>query len=129
MQRIDEYFRSIQDIIASSKIVASSSIEYVKVLDAEGYVRGALTLIDGSELRILEYTIIRGGQPIVSKYRFQWQRLGEFLVRWNNAPHHPEVETHPYHKHVKGEERPRPSEAKSLASVLVEIEKMMATQR
>ena len=46
MQTIDEYFKEIQDIIANLKIVASTDIEYVKVLDHEGYMWGTLTFID-----------------------------------------------------------------------------------
>lgn len=122
MQTIDGYFKEIQDIIAKSKIVASTDIEYVKVLDHEGYMRGTLTFIDGSELRLLEYTSISHRQPTVLRYRFQWQTAEEFIARWNNAPHHPEVETFPYHKHVKGEGRPKPSRATNLISVLKEIE-------
>jgi len=125
MRTIDDYFKKIQDIIAKSKIVASINIEYIKVLDYEGYVRGTLTLIDGSELRLLEYTEISRGQPTVVRYRFQWQTAGELIARWNNAPLHPEVETFPHHKHVKGEERPKPSRAKSLISILKEIEAEM----
>lgn len=32
---------------------------------------------------------------------FHWQTAsGELLARWDNAPHHPELTTHPDHKHV-----------------------------
>jgi hypothetical protein len=122
MQTINDYFKKIQKTIVNSKIVASTNVEYIKVLENEGYIRGTLTLIDGSELRLLEYTNISRGQPIVLKYRFQWQTTEELIARWNNAPHHPEVETFPHHKHVKGEDKPKPSSATSLISVLKEIE-------
>ncbi|KPV63633.1 MAG: hypothetical protein AOA66_0765 [Candidatus Bathyarchaeota archaeon BA2] len=122
MQTIDEYFKKIQEIIANSRIVASTKIEYTKVLEHEGYMQGTLTLIDGSELRILEYTSISRGKPTVLRYRFQWQTAEELIARWNNAPHHPEVESFPHHKHVKGEDKPKPSRVTSLISVLKEIE-------
>jgi len=38
MQTIDEYFKKIQTIISNSKIVTSTNIEYVKVLENEGYI-------------------------------------------------------------------------------------------
>jgi hypothetical protein len=122
MQTIDDYFKKIQKIIANSKIVASTNIKYIKVLENEGYMQGNLTLIDGSELRLPEYTKISHGRPNVVKYRFQWQVAGELIARWNNAPHHPEVETFPHHKHVKAEDKPEPSNVKNLISVLKEIE-------
>lgn len=122
MQTIDEYFKKIQNAISNSKIVASTNIEYVKVLENEGYTRGTLTLIDGSELRLLEYAKISNGQAMILRYRFQWQAAGELITRWNNAPHHPEVETFPHHKHVKVEDKPKPSKATNLISLLKDIE-------
>jgi hypothetical protein len=36
-----------------------------------------------------------------SKYSYHWQtRTGELLLRWDNAPYHPEISTHPHHKHA-----------------------------
>lgn len=122
MQTIDDYFKKVQDIITNSKIVASTNIDYTKVLEREGYMRGTITLIDGSELRLFEYAKTSRKKPTVLKYRFQWQRAEEFIARWNNAPHHPEIETFPNHKHAKGENRPKPSRVKSLISILKEIE-------
>ena len=122
MQTIDEYFKKIQDTISNSKIVASTNIEYIKVLENEGYIRGTLTLIDGTELRLLEYTKITNNQAVTLRYRLQWQTEGELITRWNNAPHHPEIKTFPHHKHIKGEDKPKPSKTTNLISVLKEIE-------
>jgi len=44
---------------------------------------------------------------------------GEILIRWDNAPHHPEVPTHPNHKH-EGEQI-NPSVRVSVEEVLNEI--------
>lgn len=46
----------------------------------------------------------------------------EPITRWNNTPHHPEVERFPHHKHVKGEDKPKPSRATNLISLLKKIE-------
>jgi hypothetical protein len=43
MQTIDEYFKDVQATISESRVVASTSIEYIKVLENEGYIRGILT--------------------------------------------------------------------------------------
>lgn len=129
MQTIDDYFKRIQNIILNSKIVASTNIEYIKVLENEGYMRGTLTLIDGSELRLFEYTKITNGQAAILRYRFQWQTAGELIIRWNNAPHHPEVETFSQHKHVKGEDKPKPCKATNLTSVLHEIEAKIVSEK
>jgi len=54
--------RAVQTTISESRVVASTNAEYIKVLENEGYVRGVLTPIDGSELRLFEYVRITGGQ-------------------------------------------------------------------
>ena len=52
---------------------------------------------NGTELYVRE--IILGGQ--LGKYAFHWQAgTGDFIARWDNAAHWPEVETFPHHKHV-----------------------------
>lgn len=71
MQTIDEYFKKIQNINIS-KIVASTNIEYIKVLENEGCIRGTLTLIDGSELKLLEYTKISNVSAVL---KFQMKNL------------------------------------------------------
>ncbi|MBN2090455.1 hypothetical protein JW964_12650 [candidate division KSB1 bacterium] len=35
-----------------------------------------------------------------SKYSYHWQKAnGDLIIRWDNAPHHPEIKTHPFHLH------------------------------
>ncbi|HHY39195.1 MAG TPA: hypothetical protein GX507_09755 [Clostridia bacterium] len=56
-----------------------------------------ITFNDGSKLYARDY--IFGAQK--RKYSYHWQdKKGALLVRWDNAPHWPEIETHPHHKHV-----------------------------
>ncbi len=49
----------------------------------------------------------------------------KMVFRYDNAPHHPEVATHPHHKHIRGEERPKQSEEIGLRDVFLEIEAMI----
>jgi hypothetical protein len=38
----------------------------------------------------------------ISKYSFHWQDVaGNLICRWDNAPHHPELDNFPYHAHTK----------------------------
>lgn len=42
----------------------------------------------------------------VTTYRHHWQDgSGRLLKRWDNAPHHPEIETFPHHLHDGAEDR------------------------
>ena len=50
-------------------------------------------------LHAREYT-----EETLRNYAFHWQDVqDELRVRWDNAPHHEHIATHPHHKHV-GEE-------------------------
>jgi hypothetical protein len=59
-------------------------------------------------------------------YSFHWQdEEGELIIRWDNAPHHQEIETYPHHKHTPlGIEK---SYDITLNDVLNEIKKKKAT--
>ena len=78
-------------------------------------LRVRVEIIDGSLLHVREAFF-----PHASKYSYHWQtRTGELLLRWDNAPHHPEIPTHPHHKHEG--ERIGPSARVSGEDVLAEL--------
>jgi hypothetical protein len=72
-------------------------------------------IIDGSLLYVREAFF-----PHASKYSYHWQtRTGDLLLRWDNAPHHPEIPTYPHHKH-EGEQIV-PAARVSIEEVLAEL--------
>ena len=80
-------------------------------------------IIDGSLLYVREAMF-----PSTSKYSYHWQtRTGEMLLRWDNAPHHPAVPTHPHHKH-EGEQI-GPSARISIEDVLAELATRLQSKR
>ena len=48
------------------------------------------------------------------------------LLRYDNAPHHPEIETHPHHKHVG--DRVEPLHDHSLEALLEEAKQPLEQQ-
>jgi Family of unknown function (DUF6516) len=79
------------------------------------FLRARAEILDGSLLYVRELFF-----PDHSKYSYHWQsRTGEMLLRWDNAPHHPEIPTHPDHKHER--ERVGPSVRVSVEEVLAEL--------
>jgi len=62
----------------------------------------------------------------VSKYRHHWQdSTGRMIKRWDNAPHHPTVDTFPHHLHDGSEDDVGHSAItglEALQRILVEIE-------
>ena len=92
-------------------------LEVIEMIDEERVqlLRLRADLIDGSLLYVREAIF-----PHTSKYSYHWQtRTGEMLLRWDNAPYHPEIPTHPHHKHDG--ERIGPAARVSIEDVLAEL--------
>lgn len=65
-----------------------------------GLFRYKLMLRDGGLIEMFERFQVMKESVRVTKYSFHWQDVtGELRMRWDNAPHHPEVTTHPHHVH------------------------------
>ena len=57
-------------------------------------------------------------------YSYHWQDKNiNLIIRWDNSPHHQEISTHPYHKHIRG--TIEPSKEISLKEVMTYIEKQI----
>ena len=92
-------------------------IEVIRIVEEESvqYLRVRAEITDGSQLYVKELFL-----PNQSKYSYHWQTSrGRMLIRWDNAPHHPEVSTHPDHKHEG--KRLVPSARVSVEDVLAEL--------
>jgi hypothetical protein len=50
---------------------------------------------------------------------------GKRVFRYDNAPHHPEISTHPHHKHAGVRDTLSPTVEPMLAQILEEIEKLL----
>jgi Family of unknown function (DUF6516) len=104
-----EYYAVVQAAILAAPHVIRSDITFDEVTDSECYIRGILTMTGEIELHLAEYTIT---DPEIKrlKYRYHLQTLnGEMLARWDNAPHHPEVKSHPDHLHKDSKAHPSPA--------------------
>lgn len=95
-----EYYGTVQNAILAAAHVVQSDVSFDEISEEECYIRGVLTLTGGYQPHIAEYVVT---EPKLKrlKYRFHLQTSkGKMIVRWDNAPHHPEVKTHPDHLHV-----------------------------
>ena len=103
-------------VLRQSRIV--KSLEVLELVEEESvqFLRARAEIADGSVLHVRElFTSTH------SKYSYHWQDLtGETRLRWDNAPHHPEIPTHPDHKHESGQVSP--SNRVSIEEVLAELE-------
>jgi hypothetical protein len=84
------------------------------------HIKARLVLVDGSGLHVSEVWI----DSSLEKYSYYWlEETGETIVGWDNAPHHEEVETFPYHEHRKDEILP--SDPMSAERVLAFLEEKL----
>ena len=99
---IHKFVENIEKSIASSSIILSSSIQkhFGPELDTV-YFKGYLLIIDSSILEIAIFATRSNDTIAIDKYRFHYRdSAGEMLFRYDNAPHHPEIDTYPHHKHT-----------------------------
>ena len=95
------------------------NIEYSEDTDL-GVFEGRLSFIDGSVFDFVEFL-----SHTQIKYRFHLMDSNNNLtMRWDNAPHHKEVETFPYHKHTPN--GVKKSERKTLLKGLDEVFALVA---
>lgn len=62
--------------------------------------KAKLILADGSNLRVSEVWL----DGKLTKYAYYWlDEQNQVMQGWDNAPHHPRVESHPHHSHQEQE--------------------------
>lgn len=89
--------------------------EEVQVLSCRAVLK------DDSALYIRE-TVTREG----SRYSYHWQDKGEnLIIRWDNAPHYPEIATAPHHKHLGSKKDIAPSQETTFEDIFEVISKKL----
>ena len=97
---VRERLDSLRARLILSSVVVSFHYHQEETVGDIGYFRVRCTLIDGSELQLIERFRDATNAPVVEKYSFHWQRNdGTLICRWDNAPHHRDSATFPHHLH------------------------------
>ena len=97
---IIKYFAKFDEIINNADFITSSEIQKRKVNDFLGIIQGQI-IIGDKTLDLLEVIIITDQQLSKKKYKYHFQNSeGSLMFRYDNAPHHKEIETFPHHKHM-----------------------------
>ncbi len=74
-----------------------------------------LILKDNSVLFIREIII----DNVLFDYSYHWQSAnGLLIIRWDNAPHYPKLQTFPHHKHIRSESNVEISYETTLGDIL-----------
>lgn len=114
--------------IAVLRDLASEIITEIELLAASNpnFIRLRADLINSDKLHISE----AWDEETLIRYAYYWLKQNDELrVGWDNAPHHPEVSTHPHHKHITAQESIQASEETTLEDVLRFIKKKLEVER
>jgi hypothetical protein len=99
---IQRFVENIEKTIASSSIVLASNIQkhFDPTLETI-YLKGHLLILDSSILEIAVFATESQKTLSIEKYRLHYtDSAGHMIFRYDNAPHHPEIDSYPHHKHT-----------------------------
>ncbi|MCK4734175.1 MAG: hypothetical protein KAT65_17105 [Methanophagales archaeon] len=114
---IDDYFEFLKKVASSDSSVKGFRLIREFIGMKKGFIRFVVELRDDSELHVFEY--IDSSMHKID-YSYHWQDKEKRLItRWDNAPHHPEIETFPHHVHEG--EYIKPSEEPTFVETLKKI--------
>ena len=100
---INKFIEDFEKNIDSNPIILSSNIQ--KYFGPDGnttYLKSNVIFIDSSRLEIALFIKEVHGTVSIGKYRYQYMNNQQHIFfRYDNAPHHPEIPSHPHHKHIE----------------------------
>ena len=97
---ISEYFQKIESQIADCIYIIETSLVKDKRSLHLGIIEGELFFTDESRLHFIEFVNVKETIEVY-KYSYHYQdRNSDLIFRYDMAPHHQEIKTFPYHKHI-----------------------------
>lgn len=101
---IEEHYDSLEKVIVSNSLVILINFHRTYTSPETGYIKGEVVFIDSSSLIIFQHVRVEENKLIITDYRYQYMDIDNRLVfRYDNAPHHPEINTFPHHQHFPSE--------------------------
>jgi hypothetical protein len=128
--KIDDYFASLERGLNQNPQISKieEPITLLTSDDYNGLIRLRVTFWDGSFLDIYEVVSTELGYPVRINYAYTYLRNDQRVFRYDNAPHHPEIATHPHHKHIGPRDRLAPADQPNLGQIFNEIEVLLTQQ-
>ena len=120
---VADYLASLERGLRGQRTV--SRLDRIECLAADDYhalVRLRAIFWDDSYLDVYEVVSTELGYPVRVHYAYTYVRQGSRVFRCDNVPDHPEIVTHPHHKHLGNKDRLAPTDQPTLGQVLAEIE-------
>ncbi len=121
--KIDDYFVAVERSLRQNPNVSNVEDSIVSLAsdDYNGLFRCRAVFWDDSFLDIYEVVSTELGYPVRLSYAYTYIRNGQRVFRYDNAPHHPEIVTHPYHKHIGPSDKLAPADQPGLNQIFAEI--------
>ena len=124
--KIGDYFSSIERSLRRVKGAEfHGQITSLASDDFNGLLRCRVFFWDASYLDVYEVVSAELGYPVKVHYAYTYMRNDERVFRYDNAPHHPEIRTHPHHKHQGQRDVLSAAYEPTLSQVLSEIETLL----
>lgn len=105
---LTSYLSHLKECLRGWKYTEAISIrsQWVNENAGTGFIHAQVKMTDGGLLEIAEFFALEANTITVENYKFHWQdSQGHLIKRWDNAPHHPEVESFPHHLHDGSEDK------------------------
>jgi hypothetical protein len=123
---IERYMNDLDVLISTSAFIVDIDIIRRDIrdtgLEKTALFRYRIKLIDESLIEITERILEERGGLTTTKYRYHWQTgSGKLIKRWDNAPHHPEIDTFPDHLHDGSEDNVKSFRKMNASDILTDI--------
>jgi hypothetical protein len=101
MTSIEAYFAHVRQLMQHVPGAIAERYEEQLLTSTRGNLRLRLCFADQALLEISEAIVLSADGLQWLSYRYHYQDpLGALVLRYDNTPHHPEISSHPHHKHV-----------------------------
>lgn len=124
---IDDYFASLERGLRQNPRISigEEPLSLLTSDDYNGLLRCRVFFWDGSFLDIYEVVSTELGYPVRINYAYTYIQHDQRIFRYDNAPHHPEIATHPHHKHIGPQDRLSPADQPTLSQIFDEIDALL----
>ncbi len=120
---VAKYFTELEEQISLfQSIITTYSVTTKYYNNNKGFISGNIIFINESKLNFKEVKDIEFHKKDKYSYHFM-NSSDEIIFRYDNAYHHPEIETFPHHKHLA--ENIEKSQEPELFDILIEISKII----
>ena len=126
--KIGDYFSGIERSLRRIKgAKIHGQVTCLASDDYNGLVRCRVLFWEESYLDLYEVISTELGYPVKIHYAYMFIQDGKLIFRYDNAHHHPEISTHPHHKHSGSRDALSATDEPALSQILNEIEKLLTS--